>query len=140
MEVVDLPHLKLRVATLPADQVPEKYSADGQEAGKAAPIDGGITKKEVLDDFVVPAAHAEADVEDRPLPELRGEVVLLVRIGDERVVGGHHGDVEVEEVSEEGGFVGAWVPCGYYELLVLEFWKYQSRASRFSFQCDSTFQ
>ena len=123
MEVVDLPHFKLRVATLPADQVPENEGANGEDAGETAPVDGRVTEKEVLDDFVVPTAHAEADVEDRPLPELRGEVVLLVGIGDEGVVGGHHGNVEVEEVSEERGFVGAWVTCGYCELLGLDFLK-----------------
>lgn len=59
--------------------------------------------------MVVPAAHAEADVEDRPLPELGCKVVLLVWIGDKGVVGRHHGDVEVQEVPEEGRLVRAWI-------------------------------
>lgn len=38
-------------------------------------IKGGLT-------LIVPAAHAKADVEDGPLPELRGKVILLLGIGD----------------------------------------------------------
>ena len=51
-------------------------------------------------------------MQDGPLPELGGEVVLLVRVRDEGVVGGHHGDVEVDEVVEEGRLVGAGVASG----------------------------
>ena len=35
------------------------------------------------------------------MPESRSKVVLLVGVGDEGVVGGHHGDIEVDEVLEE---------------------------------------
>jgi hypothetical protein len=58
---------------------------------------------------IVPTAHAETDVEEGPLPELGGEVVLLVRVGDEGVVGRHHGDIQMDEVLEEGRLEGAWV-------------------------------
>jgi hypothetical protein len=51
-------------------------------------------------------------VEERPLPRLGGEVVLFIWIRDESIVGSHHGNVEVDEVAEEGRFVGAWVACG----------------------------
>ena len=54
---------------------------------------------------IVPTAHAEADVEKRPLPWLGGKVILLVGVGDKGVVGGHHGDVKVDEVAEEGRLV-----------------------------------
>ena len=40
-------------------------------------------------------------MENGPLPESRSKVVLLVGVGDEGVVGGHHGDIEVDEVLEE---------------------------------------
>jgi len=43
---------------------------------------------------------------------LGGEVVLLVWVGNEGVVGCHHGDVEVDEVLEEGRLVGSWVTRG----------------------------
>ena len=39
------------------------------------------------------------------MPEGRGEVVLLVGVGDQRVVGSHHGDVQVDKVLEEGRLV-----------------------------------
>lgn len=46
-------------------------------------------------------------MQDRPLPILRCEVILLIRIGDKCVVGGHHRDVQVNKVAEEWGLVGA---------------------------------
>jgi hypothetical protein len=54
---------------------------------------------------VVPATHTKTDVKDRPLPESRSEIVLLVRVRDKRVVRSHHGDVKVDEVLEEGRLV-----------------------------------
>ena len=58
VDMVDLRWFKLRVASLPADKVPEDKGADGEQAGETAPIDGRVAEKEVLDDFVVPAAHS----------------------------------------------------------------------------------
>ncbi len=113
MDLVDLARRQLVVATLPAHGVPGHEGAEAEERGRAAPVDEGVAEQEVLDDVVVPAAHAQADVQEGPLPEVGGEVVLLVGVGDEGVVGGHHGDVEVHEVAEEGRFVGPGVAGGY---------------------------
>ncbi len=62
--------------------------------------------------MVIPAAHTKANVENGPLPEVGSEVILLVRVRNESVVGGHHCDVEVEKVADEGGFVGPWITGG----------------------------
>ena len=62
--------------------------------------------------MVVPATHAQADVQDRPLPEVRSEIILFVGVGDEGIVRGHHGNVEVDEVAKERGFVGTGVTSG----------------------------
>ena len=43
-----------------------------------------------------------AEVEERPIERFGGEDIFFVRVGDERVVGGHHRDVEVPEVVQEG--------------------------------------
>jgi hypothetical protein len=42
---------------------------------------------------IIPSAHAETDMEEWPLPELGGEIILLVWIRDKRVVGSHHSHV-----------------------------------------------
>lgn len=55
--------------------------------------------------MVIPATHTKADMEDRPLPELRSEVVLFVWVWDKGVVGGHHGHVKVYEIAEKWGFI-----------------------------------
>lgn len=113
VDVVDLAGGELVVAALPAHGVPGHEGAEAEERGRAAPVDEGVAEQEVLDDVVVPAAHAQADVQEGPLPELGGQVVLLVGVGHEGVVGGHHGDVEVHEVPEERRFVGTGVAGGY---------------------------
>lgn len=81
VEVVDLGPGELVVAALPADGVPGEHAEEDDERKGRAPVDERVAEQEVLDDVVVPTAHAEADVEQRPLPGLGGEVVLLVGSG-----------------------------------------------------------
>ena len=97
------------VAPLPAHGIPSYQTAEREERERGAPVYDRVSEQEVFHDVVVPAAHPQPDVQDRPLPELGGEVVLLVGVGYEGVVGGHHCDVEVHEVTEEGGTVGVGV-------------------------------
>lgn len=119
VDVVNLVRLELSVPSLPANKIPHDKGTDGQQGEEGAPVDGRVTEKEVLDDVIVPATHTETNVEDWPLPELRGEVVLFVGIGDESIVGGHHRDVEVEEVPEERRSVGARIACGDWKWSVV---------------------
>lgn len=119
VDVVNLIRLEFGVPSLPANKIPHNKAADGQQGEKGAPVDSWVAEEEVLDDVVVPAAHSEADMEDGPLPKLGGEVILFVRIRDKGIVGGHHRDVEVEEVAEEGRLVGAGVAGGNWELLAV---------------------
>lgn len=86
IDVVHVGEAEFIVAALPADEVPDEDHAEDAEAGGAAPVDEGVAEEEVFDDAVVPRTHAETDVEDWPLPELRSEVVLFVWVGDEGVV------------------------------------------------------
>ena len=99
VDLINLRRFELVVPTLPADEIPCDRCAKDTEGEGAAPIYNGVAKKEVLDDVIVPAAHTEADVKDRPLPELRGEVVLFIGIRHQGVVGCHHGYVEVHKVA-----------------------------------------
>ena len=115
--MVDLCLFQLSIATLPTDEIPGNEKTDDSQGECAAPVDGRVAEKEVFHDVVVPAAHAEADVQDGPLPELGGEIVLFIRIRDKGIVGGHHGDIQVGEIAHEGGFVGARIPSGYYAIL-----------------------
>ena len=103
------------VAALPSNQIPGNEAAEDRERGSRTPVYEWVAEQEVLDYVVVPAAHAETNVQDWPLPELRGEVILFVGVRDEGVVRGHHGDVQVDEVAEEGGFVLAWITCRNYK-------------------------
>ena len=118
VEVVDLGPSELVVAALSADRVPSDHDEEEADREGRAPVDERVAEQEVLDDMVVPAAHAETDVQEGPLPGLGGEVVLLVRVGNESVVRGHHGDVEVDEVAEEGRLVRARVASGNCSVLV----------------------
>ena len=63
---------------------------------------------------IVPAAHAETDIEDGPLPKFGCEVVLLVRIRDKRIVGCHHGNVQVDKITEKGRLVSTGITRGEF--------------------------
>lgn len=116
MDMVDSSLAKIIIPTLPPDKVDEHHSDEGTERGGGTPVHHRVTEEEVFDDVVVPAAHAETNMKNGPLPVLRCEIVLLIRVRDERVVGGHHGNVQVDKVAEERGLVGANVGRG--ELVV----------------------
>ena len=142
MDVIDFTGLEFVVAALPADQIPADQSAEYEQGEGGTPVDGRVAQEEVFDDVVVPATHAEADVQDGPLPELRGQVVLLVWVGHEGIVGGHHGDVEVDEVAEEWRLVAARVTGRYCTSLATEFVDIMRNYVNLhrSFQWASTFQ
>jgi len=87
--VVDLINVllgQLVVTALPANQVVGDQKTESGNRSSTGPVDERVTKKEVLDNVVVPAAHAETDIEERPLPRSRGQVILLVRVRDKGVV------------------------------------------------------
>jgi hypothetical protein len=46
-------------------------------------------------------------MQERPLPPLGSKVILLIRVRNQSVVGCHHGNVQVDEVMEEGRLVNA---------------------------------
>jgi len=88
VEKVQLALRHVAVAALPADEVERHHTNKDQQRCGATPVYKRVTQQEVLDDVVVPAAHAETDVQQRPLPWCRSEIVLLVWIRHEGVVAG----------------------------------------------------
>lgn len=113
--VVDLVDVLLRElpdAPLPPQDVPESHHADYAERRRRHPVYEGVSEQEILGDLVVPATHTQAHVQDGPLPPLRGEVVLLVRVRHESVVRRHHSDIQVDEIVEERRLVLARVARG----------------------------
>lgn len=96
-EIVDTP--------LPSKDVPDNDKTSDSKGSGGTPVDERVTEKEVLDDIITPTAHTETDVKERPLPPLGSEVILLIRVGNQSVVGSHHSDVQVDEVVEEWGLV-----------------------------------
>lgn len=112
VEVVDIALREFVVAALPANAVPDDHEAENGKGGSGSPVYEGVAKKEVLDNVVIPAAHTETNMEEWPLPRGGGEVVLLVGVRNEGVVGGHHCNVEVDEIAEERRLVCAWLALG----------------------------
>lgn len=108
-DVVNILHRKVIIATLPANKVPNDYQAEESQGSCTAPVNNGISKEEVLDDLVVPRTHAETNIEDGPLPELGRQIILLIWIRDEGIVGRHHCDIEMDEIFEERRLVGTRV-------------------------------
>lgn len=105
VNVVNVVLAELVVAALPADGVPCDDQSEQSERGGAAPVHERVAEEEVLDNVVVPTTHAETDVQERPLPWSRGQIILLIWVRDKGIVGSHHGNVEVDEVAPEGRLV-----------------------------------
>jgi hypothetical protein len=101
VNVVDLLLREVVNASLPSKDVPNNDQTSNTEGSCGTPVDQRVTEKEVLDNVITPAAHAKTNVEERPLPPLGCKVILLVGIGNQSVVGGHHSDVQVDKVVEE---------------------------------------
>lgn len=114
VNMIHIHRLKLQIPTLPPNRVPSNQQREDAERGRGPPVHERIAEQEVLDRIIVPAAHPQADVQNRPLPELGREVILLIRIGHERVIRRHHRDVEMDEVAQERRPVAARVAGGEF--------------------------
>jgi hypothetical protein len=101
VNVVDLLLREVVNASLPSKDVPNNDQAGNAERGGRTPVDERVAEKEVLDNVITPTAHTKTNVEERPLPPLGSKVVLLIGIGNQSVVGGHHSDVKMDKVVEE---------------------------------------
>ena len=109
VEMVDLSPGEFVEASLPADGVPCAHAKEEDEGEGGAPVDDRVAEEEVFDNVVVPSAHAKSNVEERPLPWFRCQVILFIWVWNQGVVGSHHGHVQVDEVAEERGLVRARV-------------------------------
>jgi hypothetical protein len=86
VNLINIGLLQVGVATLPTDGVEQDNETKDAETGGAAPVDEWVAKEKILDDcavlakvhlqttmrgltVVVPSAHAETNMEKRPLPE-----------------------------------------------------------------------
>ena len=70
----------------------ERKHADYQADG-GTPPDDGRANQVILALHVRPAAHAQADPQQRPICWQGREDVIFVWVWNERVVGGHHRDI-----------------------------------------------
>jgi hypothetical protein len=116
VNVVDFLLREVVNTSLPSKDVPNDDQASNTKRGSRTPVDEWVAEKEVLDDVIAPTAHSKTNMEERPLPPLGSKVILLVRIGNQSVVGGHHGDVQVNKVVEERRLVNTSLGRG--ELIV----------------------
>lgn len=87
-----------------------KYIARAPEADRSAPPDD---RQVVLGLRVAPPAHPQAKVHERPVERLGCQDIFLVRIGDERVVRGHHGNVQMPKVPPEWRSIILGIPSRY---------------------------
>ena len=102
MDLINLVLRELLIASLPADSVPGDKECEDAKTCSGAPVDKGVAQEKVLDSLVIPATHTKANVKEGPLPPLGGKVVLLVRVGNQGVVGSHHGNILIVlEFSEK---------------------------------------
>lgn len=62
VNLVNFALVKVLEAALPSENVPNHNEANETQRDGGAPVDKGVTQKEVLDNVVVPAAHAQTDM------------------------------------------------------------------------------
>lgn len=118
VDLIDVRLAQFLIASLPAKKVPDEQQTEANKTCGTSPVHERISKKVVLHDTVIPGAHAQTDVQYWPLPELRGQVILLVWVGDQSVVRSHHGNVQVDEIFQERRLVRARVTRRHYEFIV----------------------
>lgn len=70
VDLIDVLLAQFLIASLPAKEVPDEQQSEGNETCGASPVHKRVSKKVVLDDAVIPGAHAETDIQYWPLPEL----------------------------------------------------------------------
>lgn len=113
VNVVNFSRAQFPVASLPPQEVPAEQQTKGSETSSAPPIDQRVSKQVVLHHTIIPGAHTQADIQNGPLPELRGQVVLLVGVRHQRIIRCHHGNVEVNKVLQERRLIRARIPGGH---------------------------
>lgn len=92
---------EILATSLPSKEIEDKSETKHSQCGSGSPVDDWVTQQEVLDNLIIPRAHSQTNVQNWPLPPEGGEVVLLVWVWYEGVVGGHHGNVQVKEIPQE---------------------------------------
>lgn len=101
-------------ASLPAEKMPKEQETEPNKTSAASPVNKRVSEEIVFDHTIIPRAHTQTNVENWPLPELGSQVILLVGIRDQCIIRSHHGHIQVNEIFQEGGLVGAGVTRWYY--------------------------
>lgn len=96
--MINMSLIELTVTSLPAHEVPDDQKPKDAQTSRASPVNKRVSKEIVLDNAVIPGAHAKTNIEYWPLPELRRKVVLLIWIRDKGIVRCHHSDIQVDEI------------------------------------------
>lgn len=89
------------VLSLHSHQVGHERETTDNQGHTASPPDDGCPEQIVLDLIVSPAAHTKSQVQPGPVKRLRSQDIVLVGVGNERVVRGHHRHIEVPKVFPE---------------------------------------
>lgn len=118
VDLVDFVGVQVFEVMLLVDEVLGDDEVDEVQVDSGVLVDERIVEEEVFDDFIVLIVYVQIDVQDGLLLLFRSQIILFIWIGDEGVVGGYYGDVEMDEVVEEGVFVGISIGSGDYDELV----------------------
>lgn len=114
VDVVNIRLGKFSISSLPTHEIPKNQKGKYSKTQSTPPIYERVSEKVVLDGVVIPGAHTKAHIEYRPLPELRGEVILLVRIRDKSIVGRHHSDIQMDKILPERRLVRSGITWWNY--------------------------
>lgn len=99
VNLVDIILLEFIISSLPSNEVPSHQCYHHTQACSRSPVYDRVTQQEIFHDLteishlastvaiklltaVVPSTHSESDVENRPLPEMRCQIILLIGVWD----------------------------------------------------------
>lgn len=109
MDMVDICLGKLIVTSLPAHEIPNYQEPKDAKAKCTSPVNEWVAKEIVFNSIVIPRAHPEPNIKYWPLPKFRGEIILFIWVRNQRIVGRHHGNIQMNKVFQERRLVGSWI-------------------------------
>lgn len=109
----ELTRIHVNILALLPQQIHSKDAHRQNQTESGTPPDNWGSNEIVFRLVVAPSTHPQAEFEPWPVSWFGSEDILLVGVGDEGVVGCHHGYVEMPEIAQERRFVELHISSGH---------------------------
>ena len=99
IEAYRLTWLHVNILPLHPEHIQAENEDADKQANRAAPPHNRVAEQVILELQVAPTAHPKTEMKEGPVEWFGSQNVFLVRVRDERIVGGHHCHIEVPKVA-----------------------------------------